>query len=95
MGSIESAVLVLDRARKRTLDVAEEFTLQKVLGKGAAVYTDVVAIGSIAEKVNRAGHEFFARPRLADDEHALLRRRHQPSEAIDFFHRRARADNPR
>src|SRR5208282_2662024 len=69
VGDLELAGPRRDRAREGALHVAEELTLDEVLGDGAAVDDDERPGGAVRAPVDLAGDELLAGAGLAGDEH--------------------------
>ncbi len=68
MGLFKPALRLPNGACEGTLFVAEEFALEELPGKGAAVYWDKRLVPSVAFLMNDAGQKLLPGPRLAKDQ---------------------------
>jgi len=73
--------------------MAEEFGLEQVLRKRAAVHSHEGHRGAPAVVMQRTGDEFLAGPAFAEDEHGGLGIGHALNEPVDRLHAGARADH--
>jgi len=87
---LEAPGLAGDGPREGALLVAEQLALDEVLGDRRAVDLDEGVVLSGAAGVDRVGHEFLPRPRLAGDEDRRRRGGHLPDDLEDPRHVRAR-----
>ena len=76
MRQLKAAHLACDRSRKRPLLMPKQFALQQSRRNSRAVELDKGALIARAQAVNGARQQFFARARLALDQHRCVSRRH-------------------
>src|SRR4029079_12483173 len=96
---VEEALLEVARVGERALLVAEEETLEELLGNGAAVEVDERAFGARALRMEVARHDLLVRAGLALEQHGggaalgglleTLERLHEAGARTDHFGRTA------
>ena len=93
VGQIEQALLRIDGAGERALDVPEERRFQQIRRQVAGVDRDERLVGARRVAVNRARHQFLAGAALAGDEDGRAAGRRLDDEVEDLLHQRAAADD--
>lgn len=95
LGQLETAGLVLGRAGKGSLDVAEELAFQQVFRKGRTIDLDQRTVFTVTVLVQHLRHQFLARAGFAQDQHIGLAWPHLFDELHNGAHIRAVANDPR
>jgi hypothetical protein len=87
VGDFEQARFGLDRAGERPALVAEQLTLEEVLGEGGAVEAHVRRRGARRPPVDRVGDDVFAGARLAEEHDRQVALGHEVDDAVELAHR--------
>src|SRR5206468_616519 len=89
---LEAAGAVVDGAGERAADMAKQLAFKQAFAESAAVDADERTAGSHAEAVNSGGDHLLASAGLAEQQDRGIGLGDLARQAIDGFHRRARAD---
>ncbi|KAG9613773.1 hypothetical protein KCV01_g966, partial [Aureobasidium melanogenum] len=92
LGLLEAADMPACRAGKGARLVAKQFAFQQLSRNRGGVQRHIRLAATCAFLMQRTGHQFLARPRLAGDQHVEVAGRHAPDQAKHLAHRRALAE---
>ena len=82
------------RTGKGAFFIAEQLALQQVLGNRSTVNGDKASFLSLAQLMQRLGHQLLTGTRLAQDQHRGIRRRDLFHRAADLQHAGTASDHP-
>ena len=95
VGRLEAAGAVVDGPGERPANMAEKLAFQQVLRQRPAIDADERAAPAGTELMDRLGDQFLPRTGLAQQQDRGVGLGHLAGQAVDLFHGRARADQPR
>ena len=91
LGQLEAAGAAFHGASERALFVSEQLALHQSFRKRRAVDGHKRAFAAGAQMMDRAGHQFLARPALAPHQHRRFGRSHLLDQGEHLLHGRAGA----